>query len=162
MVHIQALPSAIASYHLLAALCLTWKEFRGVTLSGQLSTSQKCHHNNKHVCWLSAKRPSDEQPLGLNYLFVTGNGDLPKIKELLSLMWMRRLLKLREIWIKSKLQNSSLDSVIRSLVSYFHYIEITFKPCSLFLFFGFFFLPDMITIIYFKVEIILIAIYSFP
>lgn len=31
------------------------------------------------------KRPSDEQPLGLNYLFVTGNGDLPKIKELLNL-----------------------------------------------------------------------------
>lgn len=68
---------------------------------------------------------------------------------------MKRRLELWELWPCPRLQNSSLGTIIQGLVSYFLYGEITFKPRA----FG---LLDMITLNYFKAElIILTAIYSF-
>lgn len=68
---------------------------------------------------------------------------------------MKRRLELWELWLCPRLQNSSLGTIIQGLISYFPYAEITFKPHA----FG---LLDMITLNYFKVElIILTAIHSF-
>lgn len=70
---------------------------------------------------------------------------------------MKGLLELREFWIRPKLQYLSLGSVLQGFVSYLPYTEITFKPDG-----GWVFLADIITHSYFKVEITISAIRTFP